>query len=177
MQASKLLNSHQVVYCATLYLKRLCLACQVLWDVETGNAICGTPTCTDFTVAIKFLNNDGAKLVTCGNYNLNVWQYDHLTNKLVPSDVQLGQLRRCFTCLAVDAADQYMYCGTATGDVLQVSTPLPLSLLPCFDFACKGGILHTGISGTNSSLISSSSSCWILGQDKFDVRALLHALF
>ena len=88
--------------------------------METGNAICGTPTCTDFTVAIKFLNNDGSKLVTCGNYNLNVWQYDHHTNKLVPSDVQLGQLRRCFTCVAVDAADQYMYCGTATGDVLQV---------------------------------------------------------
>jgi len=113
-----------------LRLKRLGPARQVLWDVETGNAICGTPTCTDFTVAIKFLNNDGAKLVTCGNYNLNVWQYDHLTNKLVPSDVQLGQLRRCFTCLAVDAADQYMYCGTATGDVLQVCTPFPVSLLP-----------------------------------------------
>ena len=94
---------------------------QVLWDVETGNAICGTPTCTDFTVAIKFLNNDGAKLVTCGNYNLHVWHYDHLTNKLVPSDVQLGQLRRCFTSIAVDANDQYMYCGTASGDVLQVS--------------------------------------------------------
>ena len=103
----------------------------MLWDVETGNAICGTPTCTDFTIAVKFLNNDGAKLVTCGNYNLHVWHYDHLTNKLVPSDVQLGQLRRCFTCLTVDAADQYMYCGSATGDVLQVrlhaihSTPHP----------------------------------------------------
>lgn len=93
---------------------------QVLWDVETGNAICGTPTCTDFTTTVKFLNNDGAKLVTCGNYNLHVWHYDHLTNKLVPSDVQLGQLRRCFTCLAVDTADQYMYCGTTSGDVLQV---------------------------------------------------------
>lgn len=93
---------------------------QVLWDVETGNAICGTPTCTDFTIAVKFLNNDGAKLVTCGNYNLHVWHYDHLTNKLVPSDVQLGQLRRCFTCVTVDAADQYMYCGCTTGDVLQV---------------------------------------------------------
>lgn len=130
MHASKLPILHQVVCRDTLHFKKVCPARQVLWDVETGNAICGTPTCTDFTVAIKFLNNDGAKLVTCGNYNLNVWQYDHLTNKLVPSDVQLGQLRRCFTCLAVDAADQYMYCGTATGDVLQVFTPFPLSLLP-----------------------------------------------
>jgi len=148
MHASKLSISHQVVCCDTLRLERLCPACQVLWDVETGNAICGTPTCTDFTVAIKFLNNDGAKLVTCGNYNLNVWQYDHLTNKLVPSDVQLGQLRRCFTCLAVDAADQYMYCGTATGDVLQVLTTILcdccLVLIICLCSCCvhPNALLH-----------------------------------
>lgn len=90
--------------------------------MATGNAICGTPTCKDFTVALKFLNRSGNSLVTCGNYNLNVWVYDEQTNKLVPSSVQLGQLRRCFTCLAVDAADEYVYCGTATGDVLQVLT-------------------------------------------------------
>lgn len=94
----------------------------MLWDVASGNAICGTPTCKDFTVALKFLNNSGNTLITCGNYNLNIWCYDEQTNKLVPSSVQLGQLRRCFTCLAVDAVDQYMYCGTATGDVLQVPT-------------------------------------------------------
>ena len=94
----------------------------MLWDVASGNAICGTPTCKDFTVALKFLSNSGNTLITCGNYNLNIWCYDEQTNKLVPSSVQLGQLRRCFTCLAVDAVDQYMYCGTATGDVLQVST-------------------------------------------------------
>lgn len=115
---------------------------QVLWDVETGNAICGTPTCTDFTIAVKFLNNDAAKLVTCGNYNLHVWHYDHLTNKLVPSDVQLGQLRRCFTCLTVDAADQYMYCGSATGDVLQVRLHAPSTSLPCQSLSTSCPLLH-----------------------------------
>lgn len=50
---------------------------QVLWDVATGNAICGSPTHTDFTTCVKFLNNRSDKLMTAGNYNLHMCAHTH----------------------------------------------------------------------------------------------------
>ena len=37
-----------------------------------------------------------------------------------PSDCQTGQIKRVVKCIAVDASDEYMYCGTTTGDLLKV---------------------------------------------------------
>jgi hypothetical protein len=43
-------------------------------------------------------------------------------NKLRPSETQLGHLQRIFKSLAVDPTDTFAYCGTTSGDVLQVGT-------------------------------------------------------
>mgnify|MGYP001811175101 CR=1 FL=1 len=48
----------------------------VLWDVASGEPICGSPTSSDFVLRMAFLNHDSSKLVTAGNYNLRVWTYD-----------------------------------------------------------------------------------------------------
>lgn len=93
---------------------------QVLWDVQTGSAICGSPTHTNFTMCVKFLNNRNDKLMTTGNYNLHVWEYDRPNNKLRPTAAELGQLQRIFKSICIDSRDQFAYCGTTTGDVLQV---------------------------------------------------------
>ena len=69
--------------------------------------------------------------VTCGNYNLNIWEYDAPLNKLWPHDCNLGQLRRCFNAVVVDAEDHYMYAATKTGDILQVGTQGSLSPSIC----------------------------------------------
>jgi len=51
-----------------------------------------------------------------------VLQHAHLysTRKIVPTDCNLGQLKRIVKCIQVSEDDQYMYCGTTSGDVLQV---------------------------------------------------------
>ncbi|GLC39328.1 Cilia- and flagella-associated protein 52 [Pleodorina starrii] len=93
----------------------------VLWDVQTGNAICGSPTATNFTTCVKFFNNSNDRLVTAGNFNLNVWTYDSVNNKLRPQDASLGTLKRVFKTICIDVNDQYVHCGTTTGDVLQIA--------------------------------------------------------
>jgi len=35
--------------------------------------------------------------------------------------VNLGNLKRVFTCVLIDHQDEYAYLGTKTGDVLEVS--------------------------------------------------------
>lgn len=71
-------------------------------------------------MTIKFFNNRNDKLVSAGNYNLLVWQYDHANNKLRHTEATLGQLQRIFRSVAIDKNDEFAYCGTTTGDVLQV---------------------------------------------------------
>lgn len=59
--------------------------------------------------------------MTGGTYNLRVWSLDIGQRKLRPTDVNIGQLRRVFTCCTIDDDDSHMYAGTVTGDVLQVN--------------------------------------------------------
>lgn len=87
----------------------------VLWEVESGQALCGSPTANDFTLNVQFFSQSPTSLVTCGNYNLDVWEYDEPNNKLRQSRVNLGSLSRIFTALAVDDIDQYAYVGSKTG--------------------------------------------------------------
>jgi hypothetical protein len=49
-----------------------------------------------------------------------VWEHDAANNKLRPSETQLGHLQRNFKSVAVDDTDSFAYCGTTSGDVLQV---------------------------------------------------------
>jgi hypothetical protein len=71
---------------------------------------------------MQFFHNRNDKLMTGGNYNLHVWTYDRPNNKLRPQEAQLGQLQRSLKAICIDHKDQYAYCGTTSGDVLQVTT-------------------------------------------------------
>lgn len=93
----------------------------VLWDVQTARALCGSTAHSQPATTVKFFNNRSDKLITAGNYNLRIWQHDVVTCKLLPQDAILGQLKREFRTVTIDQADQYAYCGSSTGDVLQVS--------------------------------------------------------
>lgn len=92
----------------------------VVWDVESGTAICGTPAATDTAQCVKFFNNTEYQLVTGGNYHVIVWQFDKPNKKLRPTVVNVGQLKRVCTNVLIDDNDENLYCGTQTGDILNV---------------------------------------------------------
>lgn len=93
----------------------------IIWDVETGEAICGSSAANDTANTIEFFNNRDDMLVTGGNYNLRVWNFDLPNRKIRPHDCHLGQLKRVITSISIDSNDEFMYCGSKTGDLLQVS--------------------------------------------------------
>mmetsp|Transcript_110188 Transcript_110188/g.351186 ORF Transcript_110188/g.351186 Transcript_110188/m.351186 type:complete len:620 (+) Transcript_110188:87-1946(+) len=93
----------------------------VIWNVDNGTAICGTPAATDTAHTVKFFNKDNFSIVTGGNYHVIVWQFDLPNKKLRPTPVNLGQLKRVTTNVLIDANDEFCYCGTSTGDILQVA--------------------------------------------------------
>ena len=36
-------------------------------------------------------------------------------------DINMGQIKRVIECCVVDENDEYMYCGTTTGDLLKIN--------------------------------------------------------
>lgn len=91
----------------------------VVWDLKTGEAICGQPAAQDTALALKWLEGNPDRLVTCGNRHLRVWQVDVSLPKLHAMDAQMGALKRTIRCLCVSPDDMWCYAGTATGEVLK----------------------------------------------------------
>ena len=96
----------------------------IVWDLVKGAAICGSPASKDsagVALSLAYLNNNELKFVTGGNFNLRVWELNIQDRKIRPNDCQTGQIKRIINCITVDPKDEFMYCGTTTGDLMQVA--------------------------------------------------------
>ncbi|KAJ3374676.1 Cilia- and flagella-associated protein 52 [Allomyces arbusculus] len=101
----------------------------IVWDLERGNAICGAPASKDsagVALCLAYLNNDDLAFVTGGHCNLRVWEVNVAARKVKPTDCQMGTIKRIVKCITVDHQDEFMYCGTTTGDLLQVAVATKL---------------------------------------------------
>jgi len=96
----------------------------VVWDIEKGKAICGVPASKDSDgIALDVCSYSKTEncFATCGNNTLRVWEFDVEKRKAQMSDINMGQIKRVIECCVVDANDEYMYCGTTTGDLLKIN--------------------------------------------------------
>lgn len=48
----------------------------VIWEAETGRAVCGSPAAQDSALSVKWLHRRNDRFVTAGNFHLRVWQVD-----------------------------------------------------------------------------------------------------
>lgn len=99
----------------------------LVWDVQTGQAVCGSSAsqkpASGFTEIIVFANTSDHLFMTAGEQILRVWEINPATRKLIVTEVVMGTVRRHIKAVVISPDDQLAYCGTTTGDVLQVSIP------------------------------------------------------
>jgi WD40 repeat protein len=96
----------------------------IVWDMKTYQAICGSPASADssgVTLSLAYLNKSDTHFVTGGNGTLRVWELYPEKRKVRATDCQTGQIKRIVKCICVDEDDDFMYCGTTTGDLLSVN--------------------------------------------------------
>ncbi|CAE8657297.1 unnamed protein product, partial [Polarella glacialis] len=120
----------------------------VIWEVERGQAICGTPAATDTAHCVRFFNNTEFSLVTGGNYHIVVWSFDLANKKLRATQANLGQSKRITTNIVVDDNDAFAYCGTTTGDLLQVELTRALFKQACPKGAASGKNFSRGVTSS-----------------------------
>jgi len=96
----------------------------VIWDVLKKDAVCGAPAAVlsaGTTYCVSFANNSNDTFVTGGNKTLRVWELDVQNRIIRPTDCNMGQLKRIVKCIQVSEDDEYIYCGTTSGDILQIN--------------------------------------------------------
>lgn len=59
--------------------------------------------------------------MTIHNYGIKLWNADLINKKIQYQDVNMGHLKRIFTCCIIDPTDQFAYLGTKTGDMVEIS--------------------------------------------------------
>lgn len=98
--------------------------CIVVWDVKTGLAICGSTAgapSAGYTFAVAYASLSDEVFVTGGDKTLRVWELDVENRKIRPVEVSMGQLKRAVKCIQMSNDDSKFYCGTTTGDILEIN--------------------------------------------------------
>jgi WD40 repeat protein len=93
----------------------------IVWDIQTGKALCGNVAGTDFVRQVKFFNKSNDMLITCQNFGIKIWKVDYIAKKLISTDVNFATLKRQVLCMVIEPNDQFAYVGTKSGDVLEIS--------------------------------------------------------
>ncbi|XP_064622378.1 cilia- and flagella-associated protein 52-like [Lineus longissimus] len=104
----------------------------VIWDVNKQtdkkksnlSAICGHPAqvmSAGNTKCVAYANKTDNIFVTGGDSTLRVWKLDVQSRKMIPTDVNMGQVKRTILCMQMAEDDKTFYCGTTTGDILLIN--------------------------------------------------------
>ena len=73
----------------------------VIWDVQSGHAVCGSPASHDKANTVKWMNTSDKALVTGGINALRMWTLDVVNRKVRPIQITTSKEVRTYTCIAV----------------------------------------------------------------------------
>ncbi|DBA00411.1 TPA: hypothetical protein N0F65_012942 [Lagenidium giganteum] len=105
----------------------------VCWNMANGEPTCGTPSGDDSTLVVRAFHTgpNDELIVTGGNYAISVWRVDIKHRKFHSLRANLGNLKRIVTCIGVSPDDKIAYCGTKTGDLLEIILDCDLTKPNC----------------------------------------------
>nr|XP_033335885.1 cilia- and flagella-associated protein 52 [Megalopta genalis] len=94
----------------------------VVWDVLNETPLCGgiaSKESSGNALSIAAMHVSDTSFVTAGEGTLRVWLVGSEKRKLHGIDVKIGKIRRDINCAVVDDKDEYVYCGTTSGDIVK----------------------------------------------------------
>ncbi|KAM7008827.1 cilia- and flagella-associated protein 52 [Tautogolabrus adspersus] len=96
----------------------------VVWNIETKQAICGSQASANSAghcLTVQFSNTSDNVFVSAGSGTLRVWELDIHNRKIRPTECQMGKLKRIVKCVEFSEDDQFIYCGTTSGDIMKIN--------------------------------------------------------
>uniref|UniRef100_UPI0037E89E24 cilia- and flagella-associated protein 52 n=1 Tax=Semicossyphus pulcher TaxID=241346 RepID=UPI0037E89E24 len=105
----------------------------VVWNIETKQAICGSPASAasaGHCLALQYSNTNNNVFVLAGSGTLRVWELDLRNRKIRPTECRTGKMKRIVKCVEISEDDQYIFCGTTSGDIMKINLKTGL-LIDC----------------------------------------------
>ncbi|KAF3687519.1 Cilia- and flagella-associated protein 52 [Channa argus] len=96
----------------------------VVWNIETKQAICGSPAAAHSAghcLTVEYSNTNENIFVSAGSGTLRVWELDLPNRKIRPTECQTGKLKRVVKCIEMTEDDQFIFCGTTSGDIMKIN--------------------------------------------------------
>ena len=91
----------------------------IVWSVGKGIPVCGSPAGQETATCVSFFNRSSRHLMTGGHTHLRMWCFDD--RRLSPTSVSTGTIKRVTTAICLSADDKVAYCGTSSGDILEIN--------------------------------------------------------
>jgi cilia- and flagella-associated protein 52 len=60
-------------------------------------------------------------LISVQQNGIQILTIDQVYKKILSLNANFGNVKRQFTCVAIDHTDSYVYCGSKTGDIFEVN--------------------------------------------------------
>lgn len=119
----------------------------IIWDLEQNGKPCyGSSLGNKEVSMLKFFNKDDLKLCATTANAVQILTIDPKDKKVRLVESNLGNIKRSFNCLSIDANDEYVYAGTKTGDILEVDLDKAIfkRVAPCYNLFSLGvKTIHT----------------------------------
>ncbi|KAL6110203.1 cfap52 [Pungitius sinensis] len=96
----------------------------VVWNIETKQAICGSEASAHIAgncLTVQYSSTDDNVFVSAGSGTLRVWVLDLPNRKIRPTECQIWKLKRIVKCVQVSEDDQFIFCGTTSGDIMKIN--------------------------------------------------------
>ena len=92
----------------------------VIWDISTGSPITGVQAHSELVSSLSFYHTSDCDIITVGKDHIRHWRLDESIKKLSFDQVSTGSLKRTFTTVSIAPDDSVAYCGSSTGDFIEV---------------------------------------------------------
>ncbi|XP_031370083.1 cilia- and flagella-associated protein 52 isoform X3 [Apis dorsata] len=94
----------------------------IIWDIENEIPLCSTSIGNESFGNITIIaraNVCKTSFMTAGDKTLKLWRIDLEERKMYGTDVKIGKMKREINCLVINESDEYVYCGTTSGDIIK----------------------------------------------------------
>ncbi|XP_037545797.1 cilia- and flagella-associated protein 52 [Nematolebias whitei] len=101
----------------------------VVWNIETKQSICGSPVSaygTGHCLTVQYSNTNDNLFVSAGSGKVQVWELNVTDRKIRPTECNTSRLKRIVKCIQISEDDQFIFCGTTSGDILKINLKMAL---------------------------------------------------
>ncbi|KAM3623149.1 uncharacterized protein V6R79_007690 [Siganus canaliculatus] len=96
----------------------------VVWNVETKQAICTSPASprrAGHSFTVQYSNTNNNIFISAGSETVRVWELNLTNRKIEPTECKTGNLKRIVKCLEISTDDEFIFCGTTSGDIMKIN--------------------------------------------------------